>query len=281
MANATAGQIGTVPRDDAPPDPVRTFLDDACETAREQLSAAWQIEIERIQEQLANGWRGHIERIFDERFAELSAQIEQSFHATIEARVSAAVDDTRAKVRRDVAAKLNQAVRRLRAFENEAVWSRSLVDSTAGFADRAALFIVNGRSLRLEASRDFQAGARIDNTPLESAPAFAGAVESRDPVVALRTRGELSDAIAEAAGEAADQRFYLFPITSRDRVAAILYADGECCTDALEMLTTCASAVLDAQTATPERSKLVTIAGDQQPVPAVAAWFSLSKEEQR
>src|SRR5579859_4147820 len=115
MANATTGQIGTIPRADAGPDPLKNFLDEARETAREQLSAAWQIEIERIQEQLANGWRGHIERIFDERFAELIAQIEQSFHSAIEARVSAAVDDTRAKVRRDVAGRLNQAVRRLRA----------------------------------------------------------------------------------------------------------------------------------------------------------------------
>jgi hypothetical protein len=287
MANATMGQIGSLPRADADPpaktDPLENALNDARETAREQLSAAWQIEIERVQEQLAVGWRGHIERVFEERFSELSARVEEEFRLGVESRVSAAIADTRVRVRRDVTGRLNQAVRRLRSFENENEWSRALADATEGFCDRAALFVVNGPSLRLQSSRGIQADAKIDNTPLESAPAFAGVVDSRDTIVALRTRGELSDAIAEALGEAPEQRFYLFPIIARDRVAAILYTDSESHdaeTDALELLATYASAVLEGQPEAPDRSKLVTIAADLQPAPTVASWFSLSKEEQ-
>jgi hypothetical protein len=287
MANATMGQIGSVPRADADPvpetDTLKIALNDARETAREQLSAAWQIEIERIQEQLAGGWRGHIERVFEERFVELSARVEEEFRLGVEFRVSAAVADTRARVRRDVTGRLNQAVRRLRSFENEDQWSRALADATEGFCGRAALFIVNGTSLRLQSSRGVQEDAKIDNTPLESAPAFAGAVESRDTIVASRARGELSDAIAEALGEAPEQRFYLFPIVARDRVAAILYTDSESQeveTDALELLAAYASAVLENQPEAPDRSKLVTIATDLQPAPTIASWFSLSKEEQ-
>ena len=158
-----------------------------------------------------------------------------------------------------------------------------MADATEGFCDRAALFIVNGPSLRLQSSRGVQEDSKIDNTPLESAPAFSGVVESRDTIVALRTRGELSDAIAEALGEAPEHRFYLFPIIARDRVAAILYTDSESQemeTDALELLATYASAVLEAQPEAPDRSKLVTIATDLQPAPTIAAWFTLSKEEQ-
>jgi hypothetical protein len=201
----------------------------------------------------------------------------------VESRVSAAIADTRVRVRRDVTGRLNQAVRRLRSFENENEWSRALADATEGFCDRAALFVVNGPSLRLQSSRGVQEDAKIDNTPLESAPAFAGVVESRDTIVALRTRGELSDAIAEALGEEPEQRFYLFPIIARDRVAAILYTDSESHdaeTDALELLATYASAVLEGQPEAPDRSKLVTIAADLQSAPTVASWFSLSKEEQ-
>src|SRR5258706_4145782 len=285
MANSTMGQIGTAPHADADPpaktDPLKNALDDARETAREQLSAAWQIEIERIQEQLAGGWRGHIERVFEERFVDLSARVEEEFRLGVESRVTAAVADTRARVRREVTGKLNQAVRRLRSFENEDEWSRALADATKGFCDRAALFIVNGPSLRLQSSRGVQEDAKIDNTPLESAPAFAGVVESRDTIVALRTRGELSDAIAEALGEAPEHRFYLFPIIARDRVAAILYTDSESQemeTDALELLATYASAVLEGQPVAPDRSKLVSIATE--PAPTVASWFSLSKKDQ-
>src|ERR1039457_2550917 len=144
MANATMGQIGSAPRADADPllqtDTLRNALDDARETAREQLNAAWQIEVERIQEQLAGGWRVHIEQVFEERFDELTARVEGEFRSAVESHVCATVADTRARVRRDVAGKLNQAVRHLRSFENEDEWSRALVDATAGFCDRAALF---------------------------------------------------------------------------------------------------------------------------------------------
>ena len=286
MANATTGPLSSAPRadDDALPqtDPVKNVLNDVRETAREQLNAAWQIEIERVQEQLAAGWREHIERVFEERFVELSARVEVEFGAG----VRAAVSDTRARTRREVAGKLNQAVRRLRFFENEDQWSRALVDATESFCERAALFIVNGPALRLQASRGVPSDVKIDNTPVESAPAFAGAVQSRDTIVALRTRGELSDVIADVLGEASEQRFYLFPIPVHERVAAVLYTDsgsyGEdtAVTEALELMAVFASAVLEGQPETPDKSKLVRIATERQPAPTVALWFSLSKEEQ-
>ena len=251
-------------------------LNDARETAREQLAAAWQIEIDRVQEQLNNAWRGHLERVFEERFAELSVRLAKQ----TEARIAEAM--TRSL--RDLTGKLNQALRRLRAFENEDEWSRAVVDATAGFSERAALFVVNGSALRLLASRGISSDAKIDNTPLESAPAFAGVVESRDPIVALRTPGELSEAIAGAFGvafgETPEQRFYLFPIAIRDRVAAVLYADTAVEPNAIELVASFASAVLDAQSASPDRSKLVSIAtGGQRPA-SISQWASLGKDEQ-
>src|SRR5258708_4100843 len=168
MANATTGPLSSAPRadDDALPqtDPVKNVLNDVRETAREQLNAAWQIEIERVQQQLAAGWR--------------------------------------------------------------------------------------------------------------------------DTIVALRTRGELSDVIADVLGEASEQRFYLFPIPVHERVAAVLYTDsgsyGEdtAVTEALELMAVFASAVLEGQPETPDKSKLVRIATERPPAPTVALWFSLSKEEQ-
>jgi hypothetical protein len=290
MANATTGPLYSAPRADADPLPktdlLRNVLNDTREMAREQLNAAWQIEVERAQEQLAAGWRGHVERVFEERFSELSARVEEEFGAAVESRVQTAVNDTRDRVRREVAGRLNQAMRRLRFFENEDQWSRALVDATEGFCERAALFIVNGPALRLQASRGVLSEAKIDNTPLESAPAFAGAVQSRDTIVALRRRGELSDAIADVLGEASEQRFYLFPIPVHERVAAVLYADsgshGEdtAVTEALELMAVFASSVLEGQPEGPDRSKLVSIATGPQPAPTVALWFSLSKEEQ-
>ncbi len=292
MANAMTGQAGSVSLASAgvPPETetLKDVLADARDTAREQLTAAWQIEVDRVQEQLAAGFRIHVDRVFDERFTELAARIEERFRSTIEARVDSAVAGARTKARRDLSNRLNQSIRRLRSFDNEADWSRSLVDATEGFCDQAALFIVNGPSLRLETTRGVASEAKIDNTPLESAPAFAGAVESRDTIVALRARSELSGPIADLLGEAPEKRFHLFPILSRDRVSAVLYADSTSLDNgfdasALELLATFASAVLDGQPATPKPgSNLVSIAGadGRQAASGKPGWSSLNRQEQ-
>lgn len=294
MANATTGQAGAIPFANADPlsksDPLQNVLADLRDQARDQLAAAWQLEIERVQEQLAGGWQNHLHRVFEERFAELSARLSHEFQNRTEAaRVNAAV-----KAQRDTSNRLNQAVRRFRTFENEEDWGRAFVDATEGFSGRAALFTVNGGALRLTAGRAIDSAARIDNTPLESAPAFAGAIESRDTIVALRTRGELSGPIADVLGEAPGARAYLLPIALRDRIAAVLYADSDPDSNvdasALELLAAFASAVLEGQSEAPQRQDLVSIEmapaampkpemGTPQPA-SHSSWYSLGKDEQ-
>jgi hypothetical protein len=64
-------------------------------------------------------------------------------------------------------------------------------------------------------------------------------------VIALRTGGELSPAIVSYFGEAANGRSHLFPVVTRDGVVAVLYADGALQSDALELLTLLAGAMLE------------------------------------
>ena len=62
--------------------------------------------------------------------------------------------------------------------------------------------------------------------PLVDAAALAHAVETRDAVVAGGSPGDLSDDVVALFGLKADDRVYLFPIVLRDKVLAVLYADG-------------------------------------------------------
>ncbi|MDP8980248.1 MAG: hypothetical protein M3O35_06630 [Acidobacteriota bacterium] len=145
---------------------------------------------------------------FDDRFAQLETRIAGRFEES----------------RRELAARLNQAVRRLRRFDN----GRALVDAAGPFCGRAMFFEVAGRNLA-------------------TAPAFAHAVESGDPVVCMRTRGELSAEFATLVGEAPDRKCHLFPISTGERVVAILYADSDTDaieTEALELLATVAGSVI-------------------------------------
>lgn len=138
--------------------------------------------------------------------------------------------------------RLNQAVRHPRFFENRTQWADALVSGATGFCNRAALFEIAAGRLQLLATKGLT--APIETVPLASAPAFAAAAESRDTVVALRTAGELSAPIAAALGDDPTQRFTLFPLVTRTRVVAILYADGVAEPAALELLAAFGSAVL-------------------------------------
>src|SRR6267378_2825117 len=68
---------------------------------------------------------------FDERFTELETRIAGRFQES----------------RRELAGRLNQAVRRLRKFDNAARWSQALIESASSFCGRAMFFDLAGQKL--------------------------------------------------------------------------------------------------------------------------------------
>jgi hypothetical protein len=160
--------------------------------------------------------RQQVSRVLDERLANLAT-----------------------KLQRDMGFSLNQSVRRLRTFESEAQWSGALIDAVASFCTRALLFMLNANTLRLQ-------GVDLTPIPVATVPAFAEAISTKEPIVAMRTRGELSIGLVNFLHEVPSVRCWLFPILQGDRVAAVLYADGEVDTNALELLANIAGAVLPA-----------------------------------
>jgi len=150
---------------------------------------------------------------------------------------------------KDLAA-LNRAARRLRST-GAGQWVQVLVEAAAPFSARVALFTLQAGSLHLEAA---PGRTTMEDVPLDAAPAFRSAVETRDTVVALRTSGEMSAPIAAFFGAAADGRFHLFPVSAGERVVALLYADGPQAgvqPDALELLATLAGAAIESRPAIP------------------------------
>jgi hypothetical protein len=171
----------------------------------------------------------------------------------------------------------------LRCFESTEQWSNTLVEATQGFCDRAVLFILHGATLHLEAARNVAGVAPLDDIPLDSAPAFASAVESRDTVVAMRATGEMSEALASWLGAADGRKFYVFPIATRERVAALLYADAGdrgVESSALELLATAAGAVIESRAAVSRPSSELVNIDDPCLKPPISSWFTLSIDEQ-
>jgi hypothetical protein len=196
---------------------------------------------------------------------------------------------TRAAARRELAERLNQGLRLLRRFENERQWSSAVLDAARPFAVRLAFFAVGERGLRFLGARG--AGEiSLGEVPLDAAPAFRNAVDSAEPVVALRSASELSEPIARSLNESPRETCHLFPLDASGRVAAVLYAEpADPRTDpaALELVATLAASALAAHLATngaSGSSNPVTISVSGQPsnpeTEVHSSWAALSREEQ-
>jgi hypothetical protein len=268
------------------------LLADANETVREQLALAWREHIERVRESLEAQWPERMERVLEETVAGLAARLEEEHREALEVRLEQANRKNEA-ARRELIQKLNQIARRLRGFEDERQWSNTLVDSTRGFCGRAALFLIRDRKLYLETTRNFDDAELAVVVPIEEAPAFATAVETRDTLVVIRSSSELSGPIATYVGEG-DPKVYLFPVVSKgvaakESIPAVLLVDsGEVDVAAIELLAAMAGAVLHAQPAakaprTPPVDGLVSItplpSGPPAEKPEILSWFSLSRED--
>ncbi|HYM10236.1 MAG TPA: hypothetical protein VEU62_05875 [Bryobacterales bacterium] len=152
---------------------------------------------------------------------------------------------------------LNLAVRRIRRASSITEIGAALLDTASGYCGRAALLLRRGDFLAGwracgfavdgAAFADAWAGFQV---PIASAPALAQAIETREAVVSLGLSGHLSPALVEVFASPADEKAYLFPLSLRQNVIAILYADRVGATEgvqaaALELLCAVAEAAIE------------------------------------
>jgi DNA gyrase/topoisomerase IV subunit B len=184
------------------------------------------------------------------------------------------------RARRETADQLNQAVRRMRqAAETEEILS-ALLDAAAEFATGAALFLVEGdiaKGLRVRGAAEAAGAFGSFIIALAEAPALAGAVESRDPVITATTPASVSAPLAACLGHAEDGRASIFPVVSRDAVVALAYAWGAVEGPPIELLAEVAGAVWGGARK-PAPADLIGISPASAPA---SPWASLTVEEQR
>ncbi|MGH9581967.1 MAG: hypothetical protein ACRD4O_03400 [Bryobacteraceae bacterium] len=140
---------------------------------------------------------------------------------------------------------LNQTLRRLHSYEGEAAWIAAILDGVCQFVSEAAVFVLKEDVLQLRLQRNLALPADFA-FPASSAGAFAGALESKDPVIALRTTSEVSEPLSSAETGA---RAHIIPVLNGSRVTAIVFAASRDYVDvnALELIAGMASIVLERQ----------------------------------
>jgi hypothetical protein len=246
---------------------------------REELNSVWRQQLERLH-QVVNAWPLEIERTLEGTRADLIARIEHRYRAVLQEWTEEASRQARQQVATELMGSLNQSVRRLASAETDEQWREALLDATRGFCDRAALFTVSNGLLELQSTRNIQSERHLTDVPLDSAPAFAAAIQTRDTIVAMRTKGEMSPSVAQYCGEAENDKFYLFPVIGRGRVATLLYADGDNTqVESLELLATVAAAILEGRSSVSARKgDLINIASARK-TPDGHSWSVLSEED--
>jgi hypothetical protein len=269
--------------EDTAPFSVERLVDEVRQSAVEQLEAAWQLHVERVEEQLRSGWQEHIQSVLDERFAELANHIQRETERAISEEVAEFSRVEGAVAAKHATALIHQSARRLFAIENEMQWASALSEGACDFSQRAAVLKVTGAATGKSLALAVDSGGAVveGEIPIEEAPAFLTAVESGEPVVALCGAREISATLESAFGPAHGQRAYLFPVWGPRSIIAVLYADGDpesvdVC--ALELLASLAGTVWQLR-ATAQSPSLVSIGGAAALRRPAANWEDLPAED--
>ncbi len=200
------------------------------------------------------------------RFEALLTEMEQITVAERDSHAKTAASFARTRLAED----LNQGLRRLRNVQTVAESAALLVELAAPFSARSAVVVFGGEG-NAEGDAEVIAARRMGALPLAFAPntaaAFQAAIASGDPVVALGTAAEISEALAERLDRETEERVHLFPLTVRGAVHGVLFVSGVTEAAALELLGNVAAlrweAVIPAAPA--RRTDLVAIAGAATP----------------
>lgn len=260
---------------------------------REQLAALWESKLEGLRQQLNSLARQLIDSAaydLDRMIAERFEEVERQIGPRIE---QAAVESAR-EARRAVGGELNQAIRRLREATAPDEVTRWLLDVSAAYCPRAAVFSISGGFLEGLCARglaDVAATSRFESLDalVADAPAFGQAVRDREPVTTVATESQVSRAVVDVFGHAPGEKAHLFPLAVRGEAAAVLYVSpGQEPVEmaSLELLTQIAATAAETMVAERESQSsqnLVQIDGGTGPQGDAAReldWSSLPSEEQ-
>lgn len=128
---------------------------------------------------------------------------------------------------------LELAVRRIRHASSITEIGSALLETASQYCGHAALLVHKGESVTgwraggasAEANGAAEAWARLQ-VAVAAAPAFGQVIETRDAVVSLCLPDHLSPALVELLGAGPGEKIYLFPLSLRQKVVAILCAHG-------------------------------------------------------
>ncbi len=178
-----------------------------------------------------------------------------------------------------LAGALNQTLRRLRAYDSQSEWSAALLDGVAPFTEAAALFALGNGQLCLRGVHRFDLPENL-TFPLSLGRAFDAVVESKDPVVALRTPREVTPHLCSSDPS---ERAVLLPVFNATRVVAVLFAAIRQAAESrmLELVAGMASLVLERSSNASASVQISSPLPPAAPSRKLPYWANLDEEQRR
>ncbi len=222
----------------------------------------------------ATGWRIKAREQFEDLLGELESDCEESLRIAGKA------------ARETLSETLNQGLRRLRLTASVADAASLALELALPFAPRCAVFLFRDGHAEADWVRGFGA-APIRFSPDEAA-AFQAAIEAGDPVTAVSIPSEISPVLAKLVNAESTERVYLFPLTVRGAVTALIFAAGEVQAAPLELIAGLTAMQMGSllPAAAAKREDLISIQGSVQALPqggakpGGSAWTELSPDLQ-
>ncbi len=242
-----------------------------------------------------SAWReiveGHHSRLVDE----LSTCLDSDLRNAVERAVAAERERAEGhlalaceQTRRSQAESLNQKLRRLRQAAPEQNIFEILSESCAEYTDSVVVLVFENGHARVTACHGTDAAGLCFE--ITAAPAVVSVIETCDPMVAVASANEISPDLAHKLAPLGstnpDRKAYLFPLTARHSVVAMLLASGSqpLNTAPVELLCEAAGMRLETLVHSPEPASKAAQLAPLAPNGAVAerlTWDALTPEDQR
>ena len=159
-----------------------------------------------------------VNEVFDAQMAKLRTKVIEKVLSDLEPVISGPPTGTPTD-------QLNSAVASLHDNTSQGEILGSLLDGSARFAGRAALFVVRGEQAKGWQSRGFDDEAGIKGVTLDTGKGLLGrANQDRMPVAAAAA--EFDSDFNQTFGNPADGNALVLPLVVKDKVAAFVYADA-------------------------------------------------------
>jgi hypothetical protein len=238
-----------------------------------------------MQESPTLTWREVVDKYHCTLVDELTASLDSVFATEREAE-NLRLASERERVKLATAESLNQILRRVRQAPSETAVLKMLAEATSAYAERVVVLAIENNPPGASVVARREAGEGDLTFDASAAPAIAAVIETKDPVVALASASEipaaLADALAASQSDANQAKVYLFPLTARQEVVAILLAAGTVYPPALELL--CGTAGLTIEILAPPIPVLKALpAHDLVRIaePEPRGWTDLTAEDQK